>query len=60
MLNPRTDKWSSWANNRSYWLDPNNKPPHWRIRKIMERSKPGLKLLKQIDQVERRKGFGQR
>jgi len=59
MFNSHTNEWLSWPDSRAYWLDPNNKPPHWRIRNIMDRSKRGRKLIGQIDRVERRKGFGQ-
>jgi DNA-binding PadR family transcriptional regulator len=51
--------WKSWPNSRAYWLDPDNKPPHWRIRRIYERSEKGRKLLAEIDKVKRTKGFAQ-
>jgi hypothetical protein len=55
----KTETWKSWPNNRAYWLDPNNKPPHWRIRRQFESYEAGRKLLAEIDQVERTKGFAQ-
>ena len=59
LYDSQTKTWRHWRNGRAYWLDPNNKPPQWRIRRIMERSEKGRKLLDLIDKVKRRRGFAQ-